>query len=188
MRFKLSVSIVALFAAPAIAVAQNQAAGGWQAMSYYNFQTPSTTDPLQTLVWPDVIREANAYVTTDLKRSLGGKNALVTALASTYRDGNRTIIVSTALSRGCDSGANDKGAEIEPSVCPLRIATIENGKVVSIKSDTGCYTDHADPDLPPKNRNDNSYTRYDASAGTISFRTSIGGRDVPNCARIYSLR
>ncbi len=33
----------------------------------------------------------------------------MTALASTYRDGSRTIIVSTALSRACDSGANDKG-------------------------------------------------------------------------------
>jgi len=188
MRFKWRFAIVTLLAVSDAAAAQDQTAGGWQAMSYYNFQTPSTTDPLQTLVWPDVIREANAYVTTELKRCLGGSNALVTALASTYRDGNRTIIVSTALSRACDSGANDKGAGIEPSVCPLRIATIENGKVVSIKSDTACYTDHADPDLPAKNRNDNSYTRYDASAGTISFRTSIGGHDVPNCARVYSLK
>ncbi|WP_454634963.1 hypothetical protein [Bradyrhizobium cenepequi] len=187
MRFKFTAPIVALLAIPGLAVAQNQAAGGWQAMSYYSFQIPSN-DPLQTLVWPDVIREANAYVTTELKRPLGGKNALVTALASTYRDGSRTIIVSTALSRACDSGANDKGAEIEPSICPLRVVTIENGKVTSIKSDTGCYTDHADPDLPAKNRNDNSYTRYDPAAGTISFRTTIGGRDVPSCARVYSLK
>ncbi len=188
MRFKFILRIAALLAIPGVAVAQDQAAAGWQPMSYYNFQVPSTTDPLQTLVWPDVIREANAYVTTELKRPLGGRNALVTALASTYRDGNRTIIVSTALSRACDSGANDKGAEIEPSTCPLRIATIENGKVLSIKSDTGCYTDHADPDLPAKNRNDNSYTRYDPTSGTISFRTTVGGHDVPSCARTYSLK
>ncbi len=188
MRFKFIVRIVALFAIPGIAAAQDQATGRWQAMSYYSLQVPSTTDPLQTVVWPDVIREANAYVTTELKRPLGGRNAMVTALASTYRDGNRTIIISTALSRACDSGANDKGAEIEPSTCPLRIATIENGKVVSIKSDTGCYTDHADPDLPAKNRNDNSYTRYDPTAGTISFRTAVGGHDVPSCARTYSLK
>ena len=187
MRFKFAVPIIALLAIPGSAVAQHQAAGGWQAMSYYSFETPSN-DPLQTLVWPDVIREANAYVTTELKRPLGGKNALVTALASTYRDGSRTIIVSTALSRACDSGANDKGAEIEPSICPLRVVTIENGKVTFHKSDTGCYTDHADPDLPAKNRNDNSYTRYDPATGTISFRTTIGGRDVPSCARVYSLK
>jgi hypothetical protein len=183
-----TVPIIALLAIPGIAVAQDQSASRWQPMSYYNFQIPSTTDLLQTLVWPDVIREANAYVTTELKRPLGGRNALVTALASTYRDGNRTIIVSTALSRACDSGANDKGAEIEPSTCPLRIVTIENGKVLTIKSDTGCYTDHADPDLPAKNRNDSSYTRYDPAAGTISFRTTIGGHDVPSCARVYSLK
>lgn len=188
MRFTFILRIVALLAIPGIAAAQDQTADRWQAMSYYDFQIPSTTDLLQTLVWPDLIREANAYVTHDLKRPLAGRNALVTALASTYRDSNRTIIVSTALSRACDSGANDKGAEIEPSICPLRIVTIENGKVVNIKSDTGCYTDHADPDLPAKNRNDNSYTRYDPAAGTISFRTTIGGHDVPNCARIYSLK
>ncbi|GEC15313.1 hypothetical protein [Nitrobacter winogradskyi] len=188
MLFRLTLPIIALLAIPWVAAAQDQAAGRWQAMSYYSFETPSTTDPLQTLVWPDVIREANAYVTTELRRPLGGKNALVTALASTYRDGNRTIIVSTALSRACDSGANDKGAEIEPSNCPLRIVTIESGKVMSIKSDTGCYTDHADPDLPAKNRNDNSYTRYDPATGTISFRTTIGGHDVPSCARVYSLK
>ncbi|KIZ46706.1 hypothetical protein ASC80_21900 [Afipia sp. Root123D2] len=188
MRFRFTLPFLALLAMSGIAAAQDQAADGWQAMNYYSFQTPSATDPLQTLVWPDVIREANAYVTTELKRSLDGKNALVTALASTYRDGNRTIIVSTALSRACDSGANDKGAAIEPSTCPVRIVTIENGKVISIKSDTGCYTDHADPDLPAKNRNDISYTRYDATAGTISFRTSIGGSDVPSCERVYSLK
>lgn len=188
MRFKFIVRIVALLAIPGIAVAQDQATGRGQAMSYYNFQIPSTTDPLQTLIWPDVIREANAYVTTELKRPLDGRNALVTALASTYRDGNRTIIVSTALSRACDSGANDKGAEIEPSLCPLRIATIENGNVLSIKSDTGCYTDHGGPDVPAKNRNDNSYTRYDPTSGTISFRTTIGGHDVPSCARTYSIK
>jgi len=186
MRATFTLAIVALFALPSVAPAQN--AGGWQAMSYHDFQVPSTTDPLQTLVWPDVIREANAYVTNELKRPLAGRNALVTALASTYRDGNRTIIVSTALSRACESGANDKGAGIEPSTCPLRIVTIENGKVLAIKSDTGCYVDHADPDLPAKNRNDNSFTRYDPAAGTVSLRTSIGGRDVPSCARTYSLK
>lgn len=188
MRFRFTLPIVALLVTSGIAAAQDQTAGGWQAMSYYSFETPSATDPLQTLVWPDVIREANAYVTTDLKRSLDGKNALVTALASTYRNGNRTIIVSTALSRACDSGANDKGAPIEPSTCPLRIVTIENGKVMSIKSDTGCYTDHTEPDLPAKNRNDNSYTRYDPATSTISFRTTVGGHDVPSCARVYSLK
>ena len=71
---------------------------------------------------------------------------------------------------------------------PALVKTIENGKVLTIKSDTGCYTDHTDPDLPAKNRNDNSYTRYDPAAGTISFRTTIGGRDVPSCARTYSLK
>jgi hypothetical protein len=188
MRSVLIVALAGLVALPIAAAAQAEGAGGWQPMTFHNFQVPSKTDVLQTLVWPDVIREANAYVTTELKRPLDGRNALVTALSSTYRDGARTIIVSTALSRECDSGANDAGAEIEPSSCPLRIVTIENGKVLTVKTVTGCYTDHADQDAPAKNRNDNSYTRFDPAAGTIAFRTNVGGREVPDCARTYSIR
>lgn len=188
MRSVLIIALAGLVALPVAAVAQDQNTVGWQPMTFHNFQTPSKTDTLQTLVWPDVIREANAYVTTELKRPLNGKNALVTALSSTYHDGPRTIIVSTALSRDCDSGANDAGAEIEPSICPLRIVTIENGKVLTVKTATGCYADHADPGIPAKNRNDNSYTRFDAATGTIAFRTNVGGRDVPDCARTYSIR
>jgi hypothetical protein len=188
MQIKTLVYLLALFTVPSGAAAQDQAADRWQPMTYHDFQTPSVTDPLQSLVWPDVIREANAYVTTQLKRPLGGNNARVTALASTYRDGARTIIVSTALSRDCDSGANSSGADIEPSVCPLRVVTIENGKVVSIQSDTACYTDHADQDVPAKNRNDNSYTRFDPVSRTLRIRTTIAGRDVPTCAREMSLK
>src|SRR3954471_19539077 len=73
MRFWFLVSLIAGFAAPGLAAAQDQAAGGWQAMRFHDFQIPSPTDPLQTLVWPDVIREANAYVTTQLKRPLNGR-------------------------------------------------------------------------------------------------------------------
>ena len=171
-----------------IAAVHGQNTGGWQPMTFSNFQTPSKTDTLQTLVWPDVIREANAYVTTELKRPLNGKNALVTAVSSTYREGPRTIIVSTALSRDCESGANDQGAEIEASTCPLRIVTIENGKVLGVKTAIGCYTDHADPDIPAKNRNDSSYTRFDPATGTIAFRTNVGGHDVPGCSRTYSIK
>lgn len=188
MRSVLIIALAGLVTLSLAAVAQDQNTVGWQPMTFHNFQTPSNTDVLQTLVWPDVIREANAYVATELKRPLDGKNALVTALSSTYRDGPRTIVISTALSRVCDSGANDAGAEIEPSTCPLRIVTIENGKVLAIKTATGCYADHADPDMPAKNRNDNSFTRFDPAAGTIAFRTNVGGRDVPSCARTYSIR
>ena len=188
MRFSVLVPLIAGFAAPGFAAAQDQTAGGWQAMTFHDFQIPSSTDPLQTLVWPDVIREANAYVTTQLKRPLNGKNALVTALSSTYRDGARTIIVSTALSRQCESGANEKGAEIEPSNCPVRIATIQDGKLVGMKTVSGCYADHNDPDLPAGNRDDVTYTRFDATAGTVALRTRVGGRDIPSCAHVYPIR
>lgn len=162
--------------------------GTWQPMTFHDLQKRSVEDPLQTLVWPDVIREANAYATTQLKRSLEGRNALITALSSTYQQGPTTIIVSTISTRGCDNGANDKGAEIEASTCPLRIVSIEGGKVVAVKTETGCYADHADPDLPGKNRSDDSYTRFDPASGTIAFHTRVGGREVPRCARIYSIR
>lgn len=159
---------------------------GWQPMDFQSFQEPAT-DVLQTLVWPDVIRDANAYVTGTLKRSLQGRNALVTALSSTFQDGSRTIIVSVALSRQCDSGANDKGAEVEPSTCPVRIATVENGKLVRLKTATGCYV-HPDDDAPMKNRGDQTYSRFDMGSGTIALRTVVGGRDAPRCAQRITVR
>ena len=170
------------------ATAQDRAAAGWQAMAFHDFTTPSATDPLQAVVWPDVIREQNAYFTTELKRPLNGKNALLTALAATYRDGERTIVVSTALSRQCEAGANSRGAEIEASTCPVRIATLQDGRLVSMKTVVGCYADHADAGLPAKNRTDGTYSRFDPAAGTVSLRTTVGGKYVPACSHTYSLR
>lgn len=188
MRIHLLTLITGSLSAISVAVAQDRASG-WQAMSLHDLRTPSASDPLQTLVWPDVIRDQNAYVATELKRPLDGQNALLTALSSTYRDASgRTIIVSTALSRQCESGANDKGADVEPSICPVRVATIQDGRLVTLKTVTGCYADHADPDLPVQNRTDGTYSRFDPATGTISLRTSIGGQDVPGCARRFSVR
>ena len=112
----------------------------------------------------------------------------MTALSSTYQEGARTIIVSVASSRACDHGANSKGAEIQASTCPLRIATLQDGRLLNMKTVAGCYADHADPDLPVENRTDEVYTRFDPVAGTIALRTSLGGKDVPACARTYPIR
>ena len=188
MRFLFVTLALASLTAASPATAQDRAAAGWQAMAFHDFTTPSATDPLQAVVWPDVIREQNAYVTTELKRPLNGKNALVTALASTYRDGDRTIIVSVISTRACDHGANSRGAEIEASTCPVRIATLQNGKLASMKTLVGCYADHADPDLPAKNRRDGTYSRFDPAAGTILLRTTVGGKDVLACTHTYSIR
>lgn len=187
MRFRSLLLIAAPLASVAVAAAQ-PASGGWQPMVFHDFRTPSTTDPLQTLIWPDVIREANAYVTTELKRPLDGKNALVTALSATVQDGGHTVIVSIALSRQCDSGVNDKGAGIEPSTCPVRIATLDGARLLSIRTATACYTDHADPDLPARNRSDDTFARFDPGAGTVELRTMVGGKTIPSCTRTVSIR
>jgi hypothetical protein len=184
---RTAAAAIGLIVLAAPALGQSDARGSWQAMTFHDFRTPSKTDVLQTLVWPDAITEANAYATNQLRRPLNGKNALVTALSSTYQLGDRTVIISAALVRGCDSGANDKGAEIEPSVCPLRIVVLTDGKVISSKSDTGCYADHSDPDLPEENRTNNSYTLFDPKTGTIAYRTTIGGKAIANCERTYSI-
>ena len=172
---------------PGVAAAQT-GSPTWQPMAFHDFQVPSASDPLQTLIWPDVIREANAYVTTELKRPLDGKNARVTALSSSYQDGTRTIIVSIALSRLCDSGANDKGAEIEPSTCPVRIAVLDGSKLLSIKTATGCYADHEDPDAPAKNRADDTFARFDPASGTIALRTIVGGKVVSGCSSTVTIK
>ena len=171
-------------ALPFNAPAQTTPSGSWQPMGFHDLRIPSNAEPLQTLIWPDAIAEANAYVTKQLKRPLNGKNALVTVLAATYQlwDG-RILIISTALVRSCDSGANDKGAEIEPSLCPLRIVILKDAKIISAQQETGCYADHSDPALPEKNSGDISWTLFDPKAGTIAYRTIIAGKAVAGCER-----
>lgn len=184
---KRAIVLCSIVIAGTAVVAQPDAGSGWRAMTFHDFRQQSVSDVLQTIVWPDVIASANAYAENELKRPLHGRNALVTALSSTYQLGDRTVIISTALVRGCDSGANSSRADIEPSICPLRIVVMKDGKVVSSKAESGCYVDHADKNLPEKNREDNSYTQFDPKTGMIAFRTVVGGNAVPACQRTYAI-
>lgn len=165
-----------------------QADGAWQAMTFSDFREPSATDPLQTLVWPDVIREVNDYTAKEFKRPLNGKNGWIRALSATFRQGEKTIIVSTALYRKCDSGANNAGSGIEASICPLRVVQIEKGGARTIHSGTGCYIDPPDRGLPAGNQHDSIQVRLDPSSRMISMRTLIGGAWVADCSRTIPTR
>ena len=167
---------------------QAQSDGAWQTMALSDFREPSSTDPLQTVVWPDVIREVNDYTTREFKRPLNGKNGWIKALSASFRQGEKTYIVSTALYRKCDSGANNAGSGIEPSVCPLRIALIENGAAKIIHSGTGCYIDPPDRAMPASNQHDGIQVRLDPATGQIQMRALIGGAWVAECSGTPPLR
>lgn len=168
--------------------ASAQSDGAWQTMTFSDFREPSTTDPLQTVVWPDAIREANAYATRELKKNLNGKNAWVTALSATFSDKGRSIILSTVLTRACDTGANDARAGIERSICPLRIVLLDKGKATILREDRGCYIDPPDASLPPQNQGDSVQARFDPATGLIQMRAIIGGKLIADCSRSYPTR
>jgi len=165
-----------------------QSDGAWQTMARADLREPSSTDPLQTMVWPDVIREVNDYTAREFKRPLNGKNGWIKALSASFRQGEKTFIVSTALYRKCDSGANNAGSGIEPSICPLRIALIEKGAAKIIHSGTGCYIDPPDRNMPASNQHDGIQVRLDPATGQIQMRALIGGAWVAECSRTISLR
>lgn len=165
-----------------------QSDGAWQTMTLSDFREPSSTDPLQTTVWPDVIREVNDYTAREFKRPLNGKNGWIKALSASIRQGEKTYIVSTALYRKCDSGANNAGSGIEPSICPLRIALIEKGAAKIVHSGTGCYVDPPDRAMPASNQHDGIQVRLDPATGQIQMRALIGGAWVADCSRTISLR
>lgn len=169
-------------------LAQAQSDGAWQSMALSDFREPSSTDALQTMVWPDAIREANAYAARELKKDLKGKNAWVTALAARFEDKGRSIILSTVLTRACDTGANHAGAGIERSICPLRIFQIDKGKATILREDRGCYIDPPDVSLPPQNQGDSVQARFDPVTGQIQMRAIIGGKLIADCSRSYPTR
>ncbi|WP_342364077.1 hypothetical protein [Terrarubrum flagellatum] len=162
-----------------------QSESGWREMTFHDLRDVSPSDPLQTIVWPDVIAEANDYAQRALKRDLNGRNAYITALSARFASSNGDAIVSTILNRACDSGANSKGADIAPSICPLRIVVISAGKLARIDA-LGCYTDH-DDDTPEKNRTDAVYVKFDEAARRVDLRANVGGRERPECARSIPL-
>jgi len=185
---RLLITTIVLMLAGATAVVHAQSDGAWQTMAFSDFREPSTTDPLQTLVWPDVIREVNDYTAREFKRPLNGKNGWIKALSASFRQGEKTFIVSTALYRKCDSGANNAGSGIEPSICPLRFALIEKGAAKIIHSGTGCYIDPPDRNMPASNQHDGIQVRLDPATGQIQMRALIGGAWVAECSRTISLR
>jgi len=165
-----------------------QSDGAWQTMALSDFREPSQTDPLQTTVWPDAIRDANAYAARELKKNLNGKNAWVTALSTRFEDKGRSIILSTVLTRACESGANHVGAGVERSICPLRIVALDRGKSTILREDRGCYIDPPDASLPAQNQGDSVQARFDPASGQIQMRAIIGGRLIAECARSYPTR
>lgn len=182
------ITTLALMLAGATSTVPAQSDGAWQPMALSDFREPSQTDPLQTLVWPDAIREANAYASRELKKDLKGKNAWVTALSARFEDKGRSIILSTILTRACESGANHAGAGVERSICPLRIVQIDKGKATILREDRGCYIDPPDASLPAQNQGDSVQARFDPVTGQIQMRAIIGGRLIADCSRSYPTR
>lgn len=182
----LVTTLVFMFTGMSACHAQSDTA--WQTMVLSDFREPSTTDPLQTVVWPDAIREVNDYTARELKRPLNGKNGWIKALSTRFKQGEKTFIVSAALYRKCDSGANNAGSGIEASICPLRVAVLEKGSAKIIHSGSGCYIDPPDRAMPVGNQHDGIQARFDPATGQIQMRALIGGAWVAECSRTISLR
>jgi len=186
--FRLLIAAFALMLSGMTGAVQAQSDGAWHTMALSDFREPSQTDPLQTMVWPDAIRDANAYATRELKKNLNGKNAWVTALSARFEEKGRSIIISTILTRGCESGANHAGAGVERSICPLRIVTLDHGKATILREDRGCYIDPPDAALPAQNQGDSIQARLNPATGQIQMRAIIGGKLIAECARSYPTR
>jgi len=180
--------VLAFLALQVIGPASAQSDGAWQTMTFHDLREPSSTDPLQTLVWPDVIREVNDYTEREFKRPLHGKNGWIKALSKTFQQSEITYIVSTALYRACDSGANNSGSGVERSICPLRIVRLEQGRAAAIHTGTGCYIDPPDRAMPASNQHDGIQVRFDPVTGVLGMRAIIGGTLVADCSRSIPLR
>ena len=156
--------------------AHAQSDGAWQTMALSDFREPSQTDPLQTMVWPDAIRDANAYATRELKKNLNGKNAWVTALSTRFEDKGRSIIISTVLTRACESGANHAGAGVERSICPLRLVVHRNG-ISNIREATGCFA------VSNPIEGTGNFASYDVETRTIRLGTLLRHDAVEGCSK-----
>lgn len=157
----------------------------WKAMEFYDLREKSTTDILQTKIWPAEIRAQNDYVEKELGQPLGGRNAWINALAATLSLGDQRLIVSVLTSRKCDNGANHNASGREASICPLKIALVSGGNVQIALQDTGCLIEPPEQGTSLANQHDSVQVQFDPNRRLLRMRALVGGQWVPHCSREF---
>ena len=175
---------VLLGATSGTALAQN---AEWRPMEFRDLRQKSSTDFLQTSIWPAEIRVQNDFVEKELKRDLGGRNAWINALVSTFELGDQRLVVSVLTSRQCDNGANHNASGREASVCPLKIALVSGGNVQIAIEDTGCLVEPPEQGAPLANQHDGVQVQFDPARRVVRMRALIGGQWASRCSREFRL-
>jgi len=173
---------VLLGATSGSALAQNTE---WRPMEFRDLRQKSSTDFLQTSIWPGEIRVQNDFVEKELKRDLGGRNAWINALVSTFELGDQRLVVSVLTSRQCDNGANHNASGREASVCPLKIARVSGGNVQIAIEDTGCLVEPPEQEAPLANHHDSVQVQFDPARRVVRMRALVGGQWAPRCSREF---
>lgn len=157
----------------------------WRPMEFRDLRQKSSTDILQTTIWPTEIRAQNDFVEIELRRPLAGRNAWINALVSTFAFGDERLVVSVLTSRKCDNGANHNASGREPSVCPLKIALVSGGNVQIAIEDTGCLVEPPEQGAPLTNQHDSVQVQFDPARRVIRMRALVGGQWSPRCSREF---
>lgn len=157
----------------------------WRPMELRDLREKSSTDILQTTIWSNEIRSQNDFIEKELKRDLGGRNAWINALVSTFVLGNQRLVVSVLTSRQCDNGANHNASGREASVCPLKITLVSGGNVQIAIEDTGCLVEPPEQGAPLANQHDSVQVQFDLERRIVRMRALVGGQWAPRCSREF---
>lgn len=157
----------------------------WRPMEFRDLREKSSTDILQTTIWPTEIRSQNDFVEIELRRPLAGRNAWINALVSTFELGDQSLVVSVLTSRQCDNGANHNVSGREASVCPLKIALVSGGNVQIAIEDTGCLVEPPEQGAPLANQHDSVQVQFDPARRVVRMRALVGGQWAPRCSREF---
>jgi hypothetical protein len=157
----------------------------WRPMEFRDLRQKSSTDILQTMIWPAEIRSQNDFVEKELKRDLGGRNAWINALVSTFALGDQRLVVSVLTSRQCDNGANHNASGREASVCPLKIVLVSSGNVQIAIEDTGCLVEPPEQGAPLATQHDSVQVQFDPARRVVRMRALVGGQWAPRCSREF---
>jgi len=181
-RVLLSVCLLVLPGAAALAKSTE-----WKTMIHVDLSRPGPMSWLAPEIWPDVSAEENAYLRDVLKRYLPeGGNSLRVEFATFDVDG-RSYLVSTVLSLGCETGANNAASSAEPSLCPLRISMKEPSGWKTLVSGKGCFVEPQDGTAPPAHRLDNAQAQFDPVRRVFRLRANIGGNWIAACTRMFPI-
>ena len=177
-----------LAAVPAQAEEFSPNPGRWRPVHYYDLQIPSGDAANFASIRADRIDANNKAYAAKGDRRFTVANAPATEAHFTINFTGKLVVLTVLnTATGCGKSLPFPAANVTVKLCPLRLATFENG-MVEISEATGCFLERGAAAAGEDPAASVSYVAYDVPAKSFRLGMIVAHRAVPECSLTIQLR